>query len=258
MVAFSNDVGNDGNAENGPVDEIVFNNRLSLLFDVCGPFLSAVFKAHYTVDNLEIARDLSLKLQREAGGGKDDASTGEIILDKEQCENEFYKIAPRLIEGLTRTLVQGRHQRWWQPTKHGDLLGKLLYSLLEDAVGNQSIHIDDIIDAELMKEQSMQTGSAQINRSLMSFKDPAVAGPKLSAMLEANPSFNSFIILTQRKSGAEEGNWCLYVPTILMVYPLRFFLVNSRTLMGCRGFRNGIRDTPSVSFRFGNKLPHLC
>ena len=36
------------------------------------------------------------------------------------------------------------------------------------------------------------------------------------------------------------------------------FFVNSRTLMGCTGPRNGGRRTPSVPSRFGSKLPHLC
>ena len=34
--------------------------------------------------------------------------------------------------------------------------------------------------------------------------------------------------------------------------------VNSRTLMGSRGFRNGIHGTLSVSSRVGSKLLHLC
>ena len=36
------------------------------------------------------------------------------------------------------------------------------------------------------------------------------------------------------------------------------FFVNSRTLMGSRGFRNEIRSTPPVPSRFGSKLPHFC
>ena len=38
---------------------------------------------------------------------------------------------------------------------------------------------------------------------------------------------------------------------------LSSFFVNSRTLMGSRGFHNGIRGTPSVSSRVGSKLPLL-
>ena len=39
--------------------------------------------------------------------------------------------------------------------------------------------------------------------------------------------------------------------------PSTSFFVNSRTLMGSRGFHNGIRSTPSVSSRIGSKLPLL-
>ena len=39
--------------------------------------------------------------------------------------------------------------------------------------------------------------------------------------------------------------------------PSTSFFVNSRTLMGSRGFHYGIRGTPSVSSRVGSKLPLL-
>ena len=39
--------------------------------------------------------------------------------------------------------------------------------------------------------------------------------------------------------------------------PTTSLFVNSRTLMGSRGFHNGIHGTPSVSSRVGSKLPLL-
>jgi hypothetical protein len=217
VLAFSDAVDGDG------VEEVVFENRLSLLFDVCGPFLSAVFKTHYTTENLETAKDLEdQRASMEDKGNQLSASNylqvfnpnEEKVLTKEECEANFFNIAPKLVEGITRTIVQGRHQRWWKD-KHKDMLEKLLESLLEHSVvreAKQNMGMDSLeetINNELLMEANI-VDHTQSNRELLSFKDPKVAAVKLSAMLEANPAFNMYIILTQRTVGAEKDQWCLH------------------------------------------------
>jgi hypothetical protein len=95
VVAFAADVGNAGR-----VPKSVFANRLSLLFDVCGPFLTAVSDRHYTSDVLSQANDI--------------AREGSMVLlkrlNREEIEAEFEKIALHLIESVTRILIQGRRQ----------------------------------------------------------------------------------------------------------------------------------------------------
>ena len=86
-MLFSNDVGNTKN-----VDEVVFRNRLSLLFDVCGPFLEAVFKNHFTEGNLLFAEEIYRQ-------GFDDDAEASKTLGKDSCMSRFRGLATQLIEG---------------------------------------------------------------------------------------------------------------------------------------------------------------
>lgn len=207
VVAFSNDVGNKND-----VDEIVFANRLALLFDVCGLYLLAIFTSHYTEEKLDVADEL--QKQREAvTSEKGNDQLFETVLTREECEEKFMKIAPGLIEGLTRTIVQGRHQTWWTK-EHNDMLTKLLQRILENAVRHSSkgnalnTLAQDLISKELATE-SVYTHESTKDRTILSVEDWKDAG-ELSEMLAHNTAFNRFIILTRRaKDHKHKHQWCL-------------------------------------------------
>jgi hypothetical protein len=95
VVAFARDVANVDR-----VPRVVFENRLSLLFDVCGPFLTAISDRHYTSDVLNQANDIA----RE--GSMVEAKR----LNREEIEAQFAEIALHLIESVTRILIQGRRR----------------------------------------------------------------------------------------------------------------------------------------------------